>query len=107
MSDESFISIQNISKHFGLVRACDDLSFDIRRGEFFSLLGPSGCGKTTLLRMLAGFEIPTYGEIFIDGQSMSAIPPHERPVNMVFQNYAIFPHFLWRRILALAFARTS
>lgn len=92
MSDESFISIKNISKHFGTVRACDDVSFDIRRGEFFALLGPSGCGKTTLLRMLAGFEVPTHGEIFIDGQAMASIPPHERPVNMVFQSYAIFPH---------------
>lgn len=92
MGDESFISIQNISKHFGVVRACDDVSFDIARGEFFALLGPSGCGKTTLLRMLAGFEIPTAGEIFIDGQPMSVIPPYERPVNMVFQSYAIFPH---------------
>jgi spermidine/putrescine ABC transporter ATP-binding subunit len=92
MSDESFISIKNISKHFGDVRACDDITFDIRRGEFFALLGPSGCGKTTLLRMLAGFETPTYGEIFIDGQPMAAIPPYERPVNMVFQSYAIFPH---------------
>jgi len=92
MSDDSFISIQNISKHFGEVRAVDDVSFDIRRGEFFALLGPSGCGKTTLLRMLAGFEIPTKGEMFIDGQAIASIPPHERPVNMVFQSYAIFPH---------------
>jgi len=92
MSDESFISIQNISKHFGEVRAVDDVSIDIRRGEFFALLGPSGCGKTTLLRMLAGFEIPTKGEMFIDGQPISGIAPHERPVNMVFQSYAIFPH---------------
>ena len=92
MSDESFISIKNISKHFGDVRACDDITFDIRRGEFFALLGPSGCGKTTLLRMLAGFETPTMGEILIDGQPMAAIPPYERPVNMVFQSYAIFPH---------------
>ena len=92
MSDDSFISIQNLSKHFGDVRAVDDVSFDIRRGEFFALLGPSGCGKTTLLRMLAGFEIPTKGEMFIDGQPISNIQPHERPVNMVFQSYAIFPH---------------
>ncbi len=92
MSDDSFISIQSISKHFGDVRAVDDVSFDIRRGEFFALLGPSGCGKTTLLRMLAGFEIPTKGEMYIDGQPISGIPPHERPVNMVFQSYAIFPH---------------
>ncbi len=91
-SDDTFISLRGISKHFGPVRAIDDVSFDIRRGEFFSLLGPSGCGKTTLLRMLAGFEFPTQGEIFIDGQPMSAVPPNERPTNMVFQSYAIFPH---------------
>ncbi len=64
----------------------------VRRGEFFSLLGPSGCGKTTLLRILAGFEAPSVGEVIIDGQPMSAVPAHHRPVNMVFQNYAIFPH---------------
>ena len=92
MSDESFISIKNLSKHFGSVRAVDEITLDIRRGEFFALLGPSGCGKTTLLRMLAGFEVPTGGEIFIDGQAVASIPPHERPVNMVFQSYAIFPH---------------
>lgn len=92
MTDESFISIQNVSKHFGDVHAVDQVSIDIARGEFFSLLGPSGCGKTTLLRMLAGFEFPTMGEIFIDGQPMSSVAPNHRPVNMVFQNYAIFPH---------------
>ncbi len=92
MQDESFISIQDVSKHFGSVRAVDRLSIDIARGEFFSLLGPSGCGKTTLLRLLAGFEFPTMGEIFIDGQPMSSVAPNHRPVNMVFQNYAIFPH---------------
>ena len=92
MSDESFISIQNVSKHFGDVHAVDQVSIDIAKGEFFSLLGPSGCGKTTLLRMLAGFEFPTKGEIFIDGQAMSSVTPNHRPVNMVFQNYAIFPH---------------
>lgn len=92
MQDESFISIQDVSKHFGSVRAVDRLSIDIARGEFFSLLGPSGCGKTTLLRLLAGFEFPTMGEIFIDGQPMSSVAPNHRPVNMVFQNYAIIPH---------------
>jgi spermidine/putrescine ABC transporter ATP-binding subunit len=91
-SEESIIEIKSCSKHFGGVRAVDDISFNIRRGEFFSLLGPSGCGKTTLLRLLAGFEAPTKGEIFIDGQPMSAVPAHERPTNMVFQSYAIFPH---------------
>ncbi len=98
--DESFISIQNVSKHFGAVKAVDNVSLDIRRGEFFSLLGASGCGKTTLLRMLAGFESPTLGELFIDDQPMSAVAPNHRPVNMVFQNYAIFPHLNVRQNLA-------
>ncbi len=92
MSDPSFISIQSVSKHFGPVRAVDAVDLDIAEGEFFALLGPSGCGKTTLLRMLAGFEAPTLGEIVIDGQPTAAVPPYERPVNMVFQSYAIFPH---------------
>ncbi len=92
VANESFISIQDVSKDFGVVRAVDRVSIDIAQGEFFSLLGPSGCGKTTLLRMLAGFEFPTSGEIFIDGQPMSSVPTNHRPVSMVFQNYAIFPH---------------
>ena len=89
---DTIISLNNVSRHFGPVRAVDDVSFEIKRGEFFSLLGPSGCGKTTLLRMLAGFEVPTAGAIVIDGQDVSAVPPYARPTNMVFQNYAIFPH---------------
>ncbi|MCP4377029.1 MAG: ATP-binding cassette domain-containing protein, partial [bacterium] len=91
-TNQTFISIDRVSKHFGNVVAVDDVSIDISAGEFFSLLGPSGCGKTTLLRMLAGFESPTSGEIYIDGKAMSEIPPHRRPTNMVFQSYAIFPH---------------
>ena len=89
---ESFIMIRGVSRFFGKVRAVDNLSFDIRAGEFFSLLGPSGCGKTTLLRLLAGFEMPDAGEIFIDGQPQSRLPANRRPTNMVFQSYAIFPH---------------
>ncbi len=100
MSDAGFISLRGVSKHFGSIRAVDDVSFDIARGEFFSLLGPSGCGKTTLMRMIAGFEEATGGEIFIDGQPMGHIPPHRRPVNMVFQNYAIFPHLTVRQNIA-------
>jgi spermidine/putrescine transport system ATP-binding protein/putrescine transport system ATP-binding protein len=92
MSDDSYISIQNVQKYFGSFCAIENISMDIAHGEFFSLLGASGCGKTTLLRMLAGFESPTKGEIFIDNQPMADVPPHYRPVNMVFQSYAIFPH---------------
>ena len=86
------ISFRDISKRWGSTVAVDNVSLDIEPGEFFALLGPSGCGKTTLLRMLAGFELPTAGSIFIDGQDMTGIPPYERPVNMMFQSYALFPH---------------
>jgi spermidine/putrescine transport system ATP-binding protein/putrescine transport system ATP-binding protein len=86
------ISVRNVSKSFGRVRAVSDVSLEIRAGEFFSLLGASGSGKTTLLRMIAGFEGVTSGTILIDGQEMQDTPPHLRPINMVFQNYAIFPH---------------
>jgi ABC-type Fe3+/spermidine/putrescine transport system ATPase subunit len=86
------ISFENITKRYGKVVAVDNVSLTIEEGEFFSLLGPSGCGKTSLLRMLAGFEVPTEGRILIDGQDVSQIPPNKRPVNMVFQSYAVFPH---------------
>ncbi|MEQ8666783.1 MAG: ABC transporter ATP-binding protein [Rhodospirillales bacterium] len=87
------ITVENITKVFGrTVKAVDDVSFDIMEGEFFALLGPSGCGKTTLLRMIAGFENPTSGRILIDGKDMDGIEPNKRPVNMVFQSYAVFPH---------------
>ncbi len=91
-SVSKFINIEGVSKTFGSIVAVDNVNIEISTGEFFSLLGPSGCGKTTLLRMLAGFESPSSGEIYIDGKAMSEIPPHQRPTNMVFQNYAIFPH---------------
>ncbi len=86
------ISIRGLSKRFGPVVAVDEVSLEIRPNEFFALLGPSGCGKTTLLRMLAGFEVPDEGEILIDGQDMTDVAPNRRPVNMVFQSYAVFPH---------------
>ncbi len=90
---KSIISIRNVTKRFGsAVTAVDNVSLDIQEGEFFALLGPSGCGKTTLLRMIAGFENPTKGQIFIDAQDMSGVDPNHRPVNMVFQSYAVFPH---------------
>ena len=98
--NDAYISIQAVSKHFGPVRAVDDISIDIRSGEFFSLLGASGCGKTTLLRMIAGFESPTQGEIFIEGAPMSQVAPYRRPTNMVFQSYAIFPHLTVAKNLA-------
>ena len=105
MSSDAFISIQNVDKYFGKFQAIDNVSIDIGHGEFFSLLGSSGCGKTTLLRMLAGFENPSKGEIYIDGQPMSEVPPHYRPVNMVFQNYAIFPHLNVRDNIAYGLRR--
>ncbi|GBU10338.1 putrescine ABC transporter ATPase [Gammaproteobacteria bacterium] len=86
------IEITDLVKEFDDHIAINRISLDIYKGEFFSLLGPSGCGKTTLLRMLAGFETPTAGTIFLEGEDMSKIPPYERPVNMMFQSYALFPH---------------
>lgn len=83
---------RSVSKRFGAVTAASDLNLTIRKGEFLSFLGPSGCGKTTALRMLAGFEHPSEGDVLIEGQSVNALEPHRRPVNMVFQSYALFPH---------------
>ncbi len=86
------IRFEKVAKRFGDVAAVEDLSLDIDEGEFFALLGPSGCGKTTLLRLLAGFETPDSGRILIDGEDVGRTPPNRRPVNMVFQSYAVFPH---------------
>lgn len=86
------VQLKNITKEFDGFRAINDVSLDIYQGEIFALLGASGCGKSTLLRMLAGFEAPTTGEIFLDSQAMSGVPPYERPINMMFQSYALFPH---------------
>lgn len=94
-----FLSIEKVSRHFGSLKAVDDVSLSIRQGEIFSLLGPSGCGKTTLLKMLAGFEQPDSGRIVLDGEDITALPPERRPVNTVFQNYALFPHLnVWENI---------
>jgi len=90
--DTPLVRFEGISKRFGQVVAVKALTLDIGQGEFFALLGPSGCGKTTLLRMLAGFETPSEGRILLDGEDIVAVPPHRRPVNMMFQNYALFPH---------------
>ena len=86
------VAFHNVSRHFGDVRAADDVSFEIADGEFFALLGPSGSGKTTCLRLIAGFEQPTAGDIRIHGKPMVGVPPYERDVNTVFQDYALFPH---------------
>jgi putrescine transport system ATP-binding protein len=86
------LRLENISKQFGTFTAVDALSLDIYQGEFFALLGPSGCGKTTLLRSIAGFERPSVGRILLDGVDLAPVPPHRRPVNMMFQSYALFPH---------------
>ncbi len=86
------VRLSGVTKSFGEFVAVDDVSLDIYEGEFFSLLGPSGCGKTTTLRMIAGFEEPTSGEISVDGDQVQGVPPYRRPVNTVFQSYAIFPH---------------
>lgn len=86
------VQVKNVFKSFGDVHAVNGVSLDIQEGQFYSLLGPSGCGKTTLLRLIAGFEKPTSGQVFIDNTSMDNIEPNLRPTNMVFQNYAIFPH---------------
>src|SRR5579859_1400292 len=86
------ISLEDVSKSFGAAAAVKSVSFTIRRGEFFSLLGPSGCGKTTTLRMIAGFETPDAGRIVLEGADVTAVSANRRPVNMVFQQYALFPH---------------
>src|SRR5271165_5551050 len=89
---KAYVQLEHITKSFGDFKAVDDVSLKVYKGEIFCLLGASGCGKTTLLRMLGGFEAPSSGRIFIDGEDMTGVPPYERPVNMMFQSYALFPH---------------
>ena len=91
-TNDQIIAIEGVKKNFGDVTALDGVSLNILEGEFFSLLGPSGCGKTTLLRMISGFDSPSIGSVYIGGSDMTNVPPNERPTNMVFQSYAIFPH---------------
>jgi spermidine/putrescine ABC transporter ATP-binding subunit len=96
----ALLQIRNVSKAFGTFKAIDDLSLDIAGNEFFALLGASGSGKTTLLRMLAGFENPTGGQILLEGRDVSNVPPNKRPVNLMFQSYALFPHMTVRANIA-------
>lgn len=91
-SQDTDVEFRGVTKRYGDVVAVDDVSLSVERGSFFSFLGPSGCGKTTSLRMIAGFEQPTQGDVYISGESVVDIPPHKRHVNMVFQHYALFPH---------------
>ena len=99
------VEFRNVVKQFGEFTAVDDVSLKIWPGEFFALLGPSGCGKTTLLRMLAGFETPSSGEILLDGKNILPVPPNKRPVNMMFQSYALFPHLSVRDNIAFGLKR--
>jgi putrescine transport system ATP-binding protein len=98
--DSPIIRVEGLSKRFGEIRALDDLSFSVAAGEFFALLGPSGCGKTSLLRIIAGFEAPDCGRVYINGEDLTGVPPHRRPVNMMFQSYALFPHMSVARNIA-------
>src|SRR4051812_30543429 len=104
-ADMPLLRIEAVVKNFGGFTAVDKLSLDIRAGEFFALLGPSGCGKTTLLRMLAGFETPDAGRILLDGEDIAQVLPHQRPVNMMFQSYALFPHLDVRDNIAFGLRR--
>jgi putrescine transport system ATP-binding protein len=106
-ADHPLLRIDAVVKKFGVFRAVDRLSLDIRAGEFFALLGPSGCGKTTLLRMLAGFETPDEGRILLGGRDIARVLPHQRPVNMMFQNYALFPHLTVRDNIAFGLKRAG
>jgi putrescine transport system ATP-binding protein len=96
---ETYLQIQDVVKDFSGYKAVNHVRLDIAKGEIFALLGSSGCGKTTLLRMLAGFETPTSGRIVLNGQDLAGLPPYERPINMMFQSYALFPHLtVWDNI---------
>jgi len=92
MTDSPIVSVKHLSKNFGRFAALKDVSFDINAGEIFALLGPSGCGKSTLLRIMSGFETPSAGELLLDGKDLIPLKPNKRPINMVFQSYAVFPH---------------
>src|SRR5262249_22891574 len=104
---QPLLRMEAVSNRFGGFVAVDQLSLDVFQGEFFALLGPSGCGKTTLLRSIAGFEQPNAGRILLDGVDLAPVPPHRRPVNMMFQSYALFPHLTSWLILHSVFSREA
>ncbi|WP_115719551.1 ABC transporter ATP-binding protein [Gallaecimonas mangrovi] len=104
---QTLVSIKGLSKRFGATLAVDNVDLDIHKGELFALLGGSGSGKTTLLRMLAGFETPSKGSITIDGEDITDMPPHQRPINMMFQSYALFPHMTVAQNIAYGLKRDS
>jgi spermidine/putrescine transport system ATP-binding protein len=95
-----FLTFDDVSKRFGAIRAVDGVTLGIRKGEFYSLLGPSGCGKTTMLRLAAGFETPDAGRVVLAGRDITGLPPNKRPVNTIFQSYALFPHMTVRQNIA-------
>lgn len=107
VAGQPLLRIESVAKTFGTFRAVDGVSLDIKAGEFFALLGPSGCGKTTLLRMLAGFEAPDEGRILLGDKDIAQALPHERPINMMFQNYALFPHLSVRDNIAFGLKRAG
>lgn len=99
-SSAAYVQLQGVSKHFDELPAVNNVSLSVERGEIFCLLGASGSGKTTLLRLLAGFEAPSAGRILLDGQDLAGVPPYRRPLNMMFQSYALFPHLSAERNIA-------
>ena len=92
ISEQKIINLVGVTKEFDGTPAVDDVNLYVRKGEFITFLGPSGCGKTTTLRMIAGFELPSSGKIYLNGKDITDLPPNKRPVNTVFQRYALFPH---------------
>jgi len=104
-ADPPSVALRNVTKRFDAFTAVDDLSLELGQGEFFTFLGPSGCGKTTTLRMIAGFEQPTEGEVLIEGDDVAGTPPHKRPTNTVFQSYALFPHMSVEKNVAFGLKR--
>jgi spermidine/putrescine transport system ATP-binding protein len=104
---ETVLELRELAKHYPGHRAVDGISLSIQKGEFFSLLGPSGCGKTTTLRLIAGFEEPTAGEVFLDGRPVAQLPPYRRDVSTVFQNYALFPHLTVAQNVAFGLERRA